>query len=341
MREENNQPFQSEQETPDNYQRLYWIHRLFSPVGLGVSRRQVLSELENTLLKDGKNAFKRTDEKKDKAQMMVEALEHYLTSQTVTPSSKVLHRIALISLALGHNEKALSYIDDALSMAPISATLYHNRGVIRKKLGQNPGALADFNKAIQLDQEDTADDGLIQKIKRYIMLKPKAGKVKTNPKDPYTHNLRGEVFFKEGDYSHAKEDFLSAINESDDKTRGRWGFFNNYGRVVFELAKITSNHETQAKMLEEARKNFEKAKELNPHRPEPYFYRAQLLTYLDSKTPEPFFEKHVFGSLLFASCYCDELIRNQGHNEELTSLASQIKEEQTQFAKQYPAYQYK
>src|SRR5438067_11381006 len=56
--------------------------------------------------------------------------------------------------AVGDNQGAIGEFDQALRIEPNNADAYLGRGAARAALGDNPGALADFDQAIRLNPNE-------------------------------------------------------------------------------------------------------------------------------------------------------------------------------------------
>ncbi|MEG3854128.1 tetratricopeptide repeat protein, partial [Microcoleus sp. Z1_C4] len=51
---------------------------------------------------------------------------------------------------LGDKEGAIADLNKAIELQPDLAQAYNNRGKVRSELGDKQGAIADYNKAIEL-----------------------------------------------------------------------------------------------------------------------------------------------------------------------------------------------
>jgi len=70
-------------------------------------------------------------------------------------------QLAFSHMQAGRREEAITAFSDALALAPESSQLYYWRGVVRRSLGRNVEALADFERAAKLAQ-DPADQARAQ-----------------------------------------------------------------------------------------------------------------------------------------------------------------------------------
>ncbi|MDJ0957463.1 MAG: tetratricopeptide repeat protein [Arenicellales bacterium] len=82
------------------------------------------------------------------------ALEEYEVALTQEPDAPYLARAkARALMQLGRNEEALAWFDRAVILQPFFGGTYANRGILYDRLGQYELAIADYEKALQLDEE--------------------------------------------------------------------------------------------------------------------------------------------------------------------------------------------
>ena len=90
------------------------------------------------------------------------------------------------------NDRTLNELDEAVRLNPEDAEVYISRGITYCERGDYNRALADFNKAIQLDSKSATE---------YPYKKVNGS----------AHLYRGLVYFRKGDYNLALADFYKAI----------------------------------------------------------------------------------------------------------------------------------
>jgi serine/threonine-protein kinase len=97
---------------------------------------------------------------------------------------RVLARLARATVRLGQKRyaAAVADCDVVVKAAPTMGKAFEVRGLCRKSLGDDPGALADFTEAIKL-----------------------------NPNAPLPYNLRAGVHYHQGRYQKAIQDHLAAL----------------------------------------------------------------------------------------------------------------------------------
>ncbi|MCF6199120.1 MAG: tetratricopeptide repeat protein, partial [Hyphomicrobiaceae bacterium] len=132
-----------------------------------------------------------------------------LMAETVAERSVLLVRQGAAALLRGKFESAISSYDRALEydkLSPIrKASIHSDRGVARWRLQQPGLALADFNKAIEL-----------------------------NAQYPQVYNNMGNVYMDQNNYEKALQAYSKAIEIAP-----TYGVaYNNRGSAYFELSKI-------------------------------------------------------------------------------------------------------
>ena len=82
------------------------------------------------------------------------ALEEYEFALQQEPDAPYLARAkARALMQLGRNEEALAWFDRAVNLQPFFGGTYANRGILYDRMGQYELAIADYEKALQLDEE--------------------------------------------------------------------------------------------------------------------------------------------------------------------------------------------
>jgi tetratricopeptide (TPR) repeat protein len=79
-------------------------------------------------------------------------------SGDLTPQARaaLLTQLASNHMQAGRREQAISAFSEAIALAPENDELYYWRGIVRRSLGRNAEALADFEKAAEV-AKDPAD----------------------------------------------------------------------------------------------------------------------------------------------------------------------------------------
>ena len=105
--------------------------------------------------------------------------------------------------------------DDKIRRDPTDYALRHNRGLVHRRLGNNPKASEDFSAAIRLQPDDPdayLERGLIylesQKLEEAILDFGRAHEL--DPKDPWALANRGVAYAWNQDEAKAEKDFAAA-----------------------------------------------------------------------------------------------------------------------------------
>ena len=82
------------------------------------------------------------------------ALEEYEIALKQEPDAPYLARAkARALMQLGRNEEALTWFDRAVNLQPFFGGTYANRGILYDRMGQYELAVADYKRALELDEE--------------------------------------------------------------------------------------------------------------------------------------------------------------------------------------------
>lgn len=131
---------------------------------------------------------------------------------------------------LGEQQKAMADYDRAIELNPNLPSAYNNRGLLRFNLGDNQGAIADYDRSIE-----------------------------NNPNAPNVFNNRGLARFKLGNKEAAIGDYDLAINLQPDYAEA----YNNRGMALAAL-----------KDWPRAKNDYDLAIKFNPKLAEPYNNRG-------------------------------------------------------------------
>jgi tetratricopeptide (TPR) repeat protein len=111
--------------------------------------------------------------------------------------------------ALGNRDKqrtpydlALQDLNQALQLTPDLADAYLERGDVYHRLGEEQLAIEDFNRAVQLEEQQFTDDPARRK------------------RTPQPYNRLGELFLEQGNYSEAINSFNKAIEIDSEFAEG-------------------------------------------------------------------------------------------------------------------------
>ncbi|QDU54481.1 tetratricopeptide repeat protein [Aeoliella mucimassa] len=155
------------------------------------------------------------------------ALEQLETlSQLMPDSMEVNLQIAVYALKLEMPRKAIEALDRAIVINPEEALLYRYRGDSRLNIGEHVEAVKDYNKALELEPEDsgimnnlawtlaTSPNDSVRDGKRAIELATKACEL-TNYQLPHILSTLAAAYAETGDFEAAKEWSQKAVNIGD------------------------------------------------------------------------------------------------------------------------------
>jgi tetratricopeptide (TPR) repeat protein len=143
-------------------------------------------------------------------------------STTVTP----LQRGVALSQR-GQDAAALAAFDEAIRQSPESAPTYANRGVVRARLSDVDGAIADYDRARELGAP--ADEVLFNRCQALISKRAYqeaiadcTAVVAENPSHAGASFTRGNARWLAGDADQARADWVRAIDvEPDSRQKAR------------------------------------------------------------------------------------------------------------------------
>ncbi|MFO5473141.1 MAG: tetratricopeptide repeat protein, partial [Dolichospermum sp.] len=133
----------------------------------------------------------------------------------LSPRAAFYNNRGIVRKQLGDKPGAIDDYTQAIKINPNDAKAYNNRGIVRSELGDKPGAIEDFNQAIKINPNEAKayyNRGLV----RYE-LGDKQGAIddfnqaiKFNPNDALAYNNRAYVYYQLGDKQKAREDLQRA-----------------------------------------------------------------------------------------------------------------------------------
>jgi tetratricopeptide (TPR) repeat protein len=143
-------------------------------------------------------------------------------STTVTP----LERGITLSQR-GQDAAALAAFDEAIRRSPESAPAYASRGMVRARLGDVDGAIADYNRAHELGAP--TDEVLFSRCQALISKHDYQGAIADctavlaeNPRHAGASFTRGNARWLAGDADQARADWVRAIEvEPDSRQKAR------------------------------------------------------------------------------------------------------------------------
>ncbi len=166
--------------------------------------------------------------------------------------------------SLGDDEGAIQDYNQAIELNPQLAEAYYNRGLAKSRLGQNEEAIKDYDKAIELNPqlaEAYCNRGVAKnRLREYEeAIKDFNQAIELNPQDAKAYYNRGLSKYYLEEYEEAIRDYDQAIKLNPQLAEA----YNNRGVSKSSLGKHR-----------EAIKDFNKAIELNPQSAEAYNNRG-------------------------------------------------------------------
>lgn len=167
----------------------------------------------------------------------------------------------------GKTDLALADLNKAIDIDGKSALAYFNRGIIFEDAKKYDQALANYNRSVDLDpgfaQVYNNRGNLFSGAGRYDQAIADFNKaVKLEPHFSQAYNNRGSLYANSGKYDLALADFNKAVEFNPGNPKA----YSNRGNVLASMKKY-----------DEAIADFSKAINLNPSYPQAYFNRATIL----------------------------------------------------------------
>lgn len=211
-------------------------------------------------------AFVRIEPSADSKARHKKRIESEAAKNMGTSLASMHNTVGRANREAGDLDRALADFNRAIEIDPNFASAYSNRGLAKKNKGDLDGAMADFDKAIELDSTLAAAYGGRAQIKR-LKSDPKGALVDFNkaielkPDSATLHNNRAELKRTIRDLDGALMDYGKAIELKPAYAVA----YSNRG-----LAKTSKGD------LEGAMADFDKAIELNPNLAAAYYNRYRL-----------------------------------------------------------------
>ncbi len=190
--------------------------------------------------------------------------------QWLPEDATAYHNRGLTYRDLQQHEQALADFNRAIELNPKYATAYHNRGLTYRDLQQHEQALADYNRAIELNPEDANAYHNRGVTYHYLQQHEQAladynRTIELNPEDTTAYHNRGITYHYLQQHEQALADYNRTIElNSEDATA-----YHNRGLTYSNL-----------KQHERALTDFNRAIELNPEDATAYSNRGITYSYL-------------------------------------------------------------
>ena len=180
----------------------------------------------------------------------------------------------------GHYQEAIADFDKAVQLNPETLYTYYKRGEAKATLGEHEAAIADFDKAIQLDPEFA--DSYARKRAVKALKEEETGKKARNPRNLPGYITRAKQRFSLGEFQasrgnseKAQELLAAAIEDWTHVIKSTPGDAEAYnGRGLAKLALGAA---------EGAITDFDKAIEINPESAEVFYSRGRAKEALGQK----------------------------------------------------------
>jgi len=197
--------------------------------------------------------------------------QHYDGESLIKKYKFYINRAFIYCLVLRQYPQALADLNKAIELDPKLAQAYGLRGLLHMISNQYPQALADYNKAIELDPKYAPaylNRGLVyQKSKQYPQALADYSKaIELDPKFANAYYNRGWIYQDSKQYPQALADYSKAI-ELDPK----------FAKAYYNRGVLYQD----SKQYPQALADYSKAIELDPKYANAYFNRG--LIYQDSK----------------------------------------------------------
>ncbi len=166
----------------------------------------------------------------------------------------------------GDKQSALADFNRAIELDPNHVAAYYNRGVIRNESGDKQGALADFTCAIELDPQHASalyNRGFVRNElgDKQGAIEDYNSPLEINPNHASAYYNRGVIRNELGDKRGAVEDYNSALEINPNHAKA----YNARGVLHYELGE-----------KQEAIEDFNSAVKINPNHAAVYYNRGVI-----------------------------------------------------------------
>ena len=194
----------------------------------------------------------------------LEFLNHALTINSKVPY--INYNLGIVLHELKRHDEALQSFNQTIQLKPDFAEAYFNRGVVLEDIERHDEALRSFNQAIQLKSDyaeahNNRGNALLD-LKRYEeALQSYDQAIKLKPDYAEAYYNRGFIYDELRSFNEALKNYNCVIKLKPNFAPA----YNNLGNTLQEL-----------KLFNKALKNFDRAIQLEPNFVEPYWNKSLL-----------------------------------------------------------------
>jgi tetratricopeptide (TPR) repeat protein len=181
------------------------------------------------------------------------------------------HNRGLLYQAMGRYDQAIADYNKAIEINPRYINSYRNRGLIYRARGQYDRAIADYSKAIEIDpgfHKAYNNRGNIYTIKGEYdrAIADYTKAIEINPRFDKAYSNRGIVFTIKGEYDRAVDDYTKAVEINPNLDMA----YNNRGVNYLRMSEFR-----------EAEKDIKRALTLNPDNLTAYVSMAEFYSLIN------------------------------------------------------------
>ena len=200
----------------------------------------------------------------EELKLLDKAITAYDKAIKISPRATFYGRRGMIYDQQKEAELALADFDRAVQLNPNHAYAHNNRGHFYQKQGKVESALADFNRAIQLNSKFTQaylNRGVLYDRQRRLelALSDYDKAIDINANYAEAYNSRGTLYYEKGEIDLALADFNQALRLNPNLA----GVYNNRGNFYKDRGEV-----------ELALSDYNKALQLNPNYANYYYNRG-------------------------------------------------------------------
>ena len=229
---------------------------------------KALAEIDRALLLQPRNAnfYNRKGDILSKLQRHSEAEYAYTTAIKIDPRGAFYYNRGILQSERSKLESALADYDRALEINPQDSDIYNNRGNIYYTRGELKLALADYNKALEFDSQNSLAYKNRSGLHRYkgefeLAFADLNRALKINPRYAEAYNNRGLLYSEQGEFELAFADLNRALKINPQLAEAYYNRGNLY------------NNRREA---ESALADYNQALQINPKLTEVYLNRGNL-----------------------------------------------------------------